>query len=78
MKIPYDRLTKICTNCFGHMTKMAAMPTYGKKALSIFSKIQKAYDLGLGMLHTYGKKALNIFSKIQKANDLGLGMLHWG
>ena len=26
MNTPYDRLAKIYTNCFGHMTKMAAMP----------------------------------------------------
>ena len=30
MKTPYDRLAKICTNCTGHMTKMATMPIYGK------------------------------------------------
>ena len=29
MKIPYDRLAKIYTNCTGHMTKMATMPIYG-------------------------------------------------
>ena len=29
MKTPYDRLAKICTNCTGHMTKMATMPKYG-------------------------------------------------
>ena len=26
MKTPYDKLAKMYTNCFGHMTKMAAMP----------------------------------------------------
>ena len=29
MKTPYDKLT-ICTNCSGHMAKMAAMPIYDK------------------------------------------------
>ena len=28
---PYDWLAKICTNCYGHMTKMATKPIYGKK-----------------------------------------------
>ena len=27
---PYDKLAKIYTKCYGHMTKMAAMPIYGK------------------------------------------------
>ena len=26
MKIPYDKLDKVITNCTGHMTKMTAMP----------------------------------------------------
>ena len=30
MKNPYDRLAKIYTNWFGHMTEMATMPIYGK------------------------------------------------
>ena len=31
VKTPCDKLAKICTKHFGHMTKMAAMPIYGKK-----------------------------------------------
>ena len=30
MNTTYDKLAKIYTNCFGHMTKMANMPRYGK------------------------------------------------
>ena len=30
VKTPYDKLAKIYTKHFGHMTKMAAMPIYGK------------------------------------------------
>ena len=30
MKSPYDRLAKFCTNCSGHMTKLATTPIYGK------------------------------------------------
>ena len=37
MKTPYDRLAKICTNCTGHMTKMATIPIYGKNPLNILS-----------------------------------------
>ena len=33
MTTPYDWLAKICTNCYGHMTKMATKPIYGKKYL---------------------------------------------
>ena len=31
MKPPWDGGTKVCSNGPGHMTKMAAMPIYGKK-----------------------------------------------
>ena len=31
MKTPYNKLAKMMyANCFGHMTKMADMPIYGK------------------------------------------------
>ena len=30
MTTPYDWLAKICTNWYGHMTKMATKPIYGK------------------------------------------------
>ena len=52
MKTPYDRLAKICTNCTGHMTKMATMPIYGKNPLNIFfSGTKSPMALGLGMKH---------------------------
>ena len=31
VKTPYDKSAKIFTKYFGHMTKMAATPIYGKK-----------------------------------------------
>ena len=31
MEPPWDGGTKVCSNGPGHMTKMAAMPIYGKK-----------------------------------------------
>ena len=50
MKTPYDRLTKIYTNCTGQMTKMATMPIYGKNLLNIFlSGTKKPMALWLGM-----------------------------
>ena len=52
MKTPYDRLAKICTNCTGHMTKMATIPIYGKTPLNIFfSATKRPMALGLGMYH---------------------------
>ena len=32
----YDWLAKICTNCYGHMTKMVTTSIYGKNYLNIF------------------------------------------
>ena len=36
LKTPYDKLAKIHTKHFGHMTKMTATPIYGKNPLKIF------------------------------------------
>ena len=45
-----DAGTKVCTNGPGHMTKLAAMPVYGKTPLRIFfSRIRRLMTLGLGM-----------------------------
>ena len=50
VKIPYAKLTKIFTKDFGHMTKMAATPIYGKNSLKIFfSRTRRSVTLGLGM-----------------------------
>ena len=50
VKNPYDKLAKIYTKYFGHMTKMAAMPIYGKNLLKIFfSSTRRPVTLGLGM-----------------------------
>ena len=46
MKTPCDKLTKISTKYFGHMTKMAAMPIYGKKPFkNLLLQNKKADDL---------------------------------
>ena len=50
VKTPYDKLTKICTKCFGHMTKIAATPIYSKNLLKIFfSRTRRTVTLRLGM-----------------------------
>ena len=50
VKTPYDKLAKIYTKYFGHMTKIAATPIYGKNPLKIFfSKTRRLVTLGLGI-----------------------------
>ena len=50
VKTPYAKLAKIFTNYFGHMTKMAAMPIYGKNPIKIFfSRTRRPVTLGLSM-----------------------------
>ena len=50
MTTPFDWLAKIYTNCYGHMTKMATKPIYGKTPLNIyFSGTKRQLALGLGM-----------------------------
>ena len=50
VKTPYDKLAKIYTKYFGHMTKMAATPIYGKNTLKIFcSRTRRPVTLGLGL-----------------------------
>ena len=49
VKTPYDKLAKIYAKYSGHMTKMTAMPIYGKNHLQIFSRTRRPVKLGLGM-----------------------------
>ena len=42
---PWDGGTKLCSNGPGHMTKMAAIPIYGKNLKNLLLWNQKAYDL---------------------------------
>ena len=47
MTTSYDWLAKICTNCYGHMTKMDTKPIYGKNYLNIlFSGTKTPLALG--------------------------------
>ena len=50
MKTPYDKSAKIYKKYFGHMTKMAATPIYGRNLLKIFfSRTRRPVTLRLGM-----------------------------
>ena len=51
METPKDKKTKVCSSGPGHMTKMAAMPIYGKKPFKkiFFSITRRPMTLELGM-----------------------------
>ena len=50
VKTPNAKLAKIYTKCFGYMTKMTAMPIYGKNSLKIFLFItRRPVTLELGI-----------------------------
>ena len=44
MEPPWEGGTKVCSNSPGHMTKMAAMPIYGKNLKNLLLRNQKADD----------------------------------
>ena len=46
---PWDRGTKVYSNGPGHMTKMAAIPIYGKNLKIFFSGNKKPMTLKVGM-----------------------------
>ena len=62
MKTPYNKLVKIYANCFGHMTKKAAMPIYGKKPFKALSPEPEGDDLGTKSV-TFGMWGLPILFK---------------
>ena len=47
--LPWEGGTKVCINGPGHMTKMAAMPIYGKNLTKIFSRTGGPIFTKLGM-----------------------------
>ena len=52
MESPWDGGTKVCSNGPGHMTKLAAMPIYGKNLKkTFFSGTKRPMSLKLGMQH---------------------------
>ena len=48
MKSPYDRLANICTNCSGHIAKMATKPIH-VKPFKYLPGTKRQMTLGLGM-----------------------------
>ena len=63
---------KVCSNGLGHMTKMAAMPIYGKNPLKIFfSRTRRPMTLGLGIKHQ-GCRAYQVCSN----DDPGLTLTY--
>ena len=46
VKTPYDKLAKIYTKYVGTLTKMTAMPIYGKTFKNLLLQNQKAFDIG--------------------------------
>ena len=54
LKTSYDKLAKIYAKYFGHMTKMATTPIYGKNHLKIFfSRTRRMMTLGLDKLGVF-------------------------
>ena len=45
VELPWEGGTKVYINGLGHMTKMAAMPIYGKNLKNFLLQNQKSYDL---------------------------------
>ena len=45
MEPPWEGGTKVYINGPGHMTKMAAMPIYGKNVKNLLLQNKKSYDL---------------------------------
>ena len=75
LKTPYDRLAKIYTNCFGHMTKTATTPIYTKNPFNIFfSGTKRPIALGNGIYQFLGMWALPGCSNAQSRLTLTLFM----
>ena len=69
----WDGERKFCSNGTGHMTKMAAMPIYGKKPLKIFfSGTKRPMTLKLGMLHW-----VHEYYQIYSNDDAGLTLTYF-
>ena len=63
MGLPWEGGTKVCINGPGHMTKMAAMPIYGKNPSKIFS------GTGWADFHEIWYVALGLLPIIVFTND---------
>ena len=74
VKPPWDRWTKVCSNGPGHMTKMAAMPIYGKNLNNDRIWNQQADDLE-SWYAALGTHVLPIFSKWRSCPFLRRGQI---
>ena len=73
VKPPWDGGTKVCSNVPGHMTKMAAMPIYGKNLKKIFfSGTERQMALTLGMQHWVLK-----YSQVCSNDNTGLTLTYF-
>ena len=62
MEPPLEGGKKVYINGLGHMTKMAAMPIYGKNLKNLLLQKQKSYDLETWHV-SLGTQALQISYK---------------
>ena len=51
----------VCSNCPGHMTKMATMSIYGRSPLKIFCESSRPMIFELGISHQGDQALLNLF-----------------
>ena len=73
MELLWDRGTKVCSNGPGHITKMAAMPIYGKNLKKIFSSgTKRSMTLNFGMHHQVLK-----FYQVCSNDDPGLALTYF-
>ena len=61
MESPWDGGTKVCSNGLGHMTKMAAMPIYGKTLKNLLLRNQEADDLDTWYAASGARVLSNLF-----------------
>ena len=79
MELLWDGGTKVCSNVPGHMTKMAAMPIYGKNLIKIFSGTKRPMTLKLGMQHwvlEYYQVCLNDYPELTLTLTLFMARLN--
>ena len=71
MEPHWEGVTKFCINGPGHMTKMAAMPIYGKNLLDLLLRTSGPISTKLGMYHL-GLQPIIIFTNDDPWVDLDL------
>ena len=73
MEPQWDGGMKVCSNDPGHMTKMAAMPIYGKNPeKNLFSKTSRPMTYELGIQHQWLRPY-----KIYSDDDTGLTLTYF-